>query len=224
MIIVGSRRPSALPGGVVGVVALVLLVVGADVMDLGAVAGDRVLDGRFHGPRPRARARTSRLHPTRTLWETPGPFSRPFTGPLMGHSLANSELPGSTPHRAGTTAGQDRCGRVAWGALLALHGHPSNLIHTSKRRPHPTAGPPRRHAGLTHAGNGCHDIELIRCRLRACATTGRGPAEDRQNVSRTETRPWRTPRRLTPSQEPTASTVVKRDGPVLSMAFLGRWW
>lgn len=62
MITVGSRRPRALPGGTVGFVALVLLVVGADVMDLGTVTGDRVLDGRFHGPRPRARVRTSRLY------------------------------------------------------------------------------------------------------------------------------------------------------------------
>lgn len=116
MIIVGSRRPSALPGGVVGVVALVLLVVGADVMDLGAVAGDRVLDGRFHGPRPRARARTSRLHPTRTLWETPGPFSRPFTGPLMGHSLANSELP--VPRPTGQAQQQVRTG------VVVSHGVP----------------------------------------------------------------------------------------------------
>jgi hypothetical protein len=187
MITGSGRHPRGLPGSALQ--GLVVLVAGADVMDLGTVTADRVLDGRFHGPRPRARARTSRLHLTRTPWETPRPFSRPFTGQLMGHSLANSGLPGSAPRRAGLSAGQGRCGRVAWGALLAICGHPSNLIHTSKRRPHPTAEPPWRHRGLTNARNGCHRRKLVDCRLRACATTGRGPAEDRQNVSRTQTRP-----------------------------------
>jgi hypothetical protein len=34
---------------------------------------------------------------------------------------------------------------------------------------------------------------------------------------------WRTPRRLTPRHEPSASAMVERDDPVLSMTFLGQW-
>jgi hypothetical protein len=200
MITVSGRHPSVAPG--FAHQGLVVLVVGADVMDLCTVTGDRVLDARFQLSAPSCTGADFSASPHSNAvgdaWPIQSAIHSATHGPFTGQLRA-----------AGVRAPSDRHDSRSGPVWSCRVGCPTGLIWPPVE-PHPhiqAATTPHGRAtmaiwGLTNAGNGCQAYKLIPCVLRACATTGRGPAEDRQNVSRTQTRPWRTPRRLTPSQEP----------------------